>query len=457
MQTRIRILAMITIIMMGLSACKPKTLPTVSLQPEEPIPLAVSMPPLSITIEPCPSLGSTADLGKERIVWMVPDSFQNLDAVVDAFETSYPQIVVDLYVVNAADYFTTSQQLFAAGCAAPDIFNVQVELSPYHAAYGWLTSLWNEYTFDEKEDWIQALRKSGRYAQELYSAPFSTTTGLLFYNADLFNIAGVEPPTENINWTWEKVAATAQELTRDANTDGIPETWGFAWADNSVHTLLPLVQSLGGQPLGNDGMTVTGFIDTKPWVEALTYYSNVFNVWKTAPAEASYSAIDSFLSGQLAMVVGDATLIDTFNTADFSWGVSGYPYFKKGLLILPTGEWQLGLNPNSTHHDSAVTLLKWLTTKAGGNVLWKNQVVTLPAEKTVLGYFNASPRYSGAPNSYWKTAAKEALVFTLPGAITPFYSVYDEKLQEAFLQIRQGADPQAVLSQTAVSLQDAMK
>lgn len=448
---------LVIVIYLGVVSCKPKGPPTVSIQPEEPIPLAITVPPISIDIEPCPNLGTTIDSGKERIVWLVPDSFQNLDKVVSAFEAQYPQIIVDLYVVNTADYFTTSQKLFAAGCGQPDVFNLQVEFSPYYAAYGWLTSLWNDYTFDEKEDWIQALRKSGRYAQELYSAPFSTTTGLFFYNADLFHIAGVEPPEENTNWTWEKVAETAQKLTRDANTDGTPETWGFAWADNSVHTLLPLVQSLGGQPVGNDGVTVTGIIDSKPWVEAMTYYSNVFNVWKTAPADASYNPIDAFLSGQLAMVAGDSTLIDTFNSADFSWGVSGYPFFKKGLLILPTGEWQLGLNPNSTHHAAAVTLLKWLTTKAGGSILWKNQVVSLPAEKTVLGYFPASPRYSGAPNSYWKTAATEALVFTLPGAMTPFYSVYDEKLQEAFLQIRQGADPQAVLSQTAVSLQDAMK
>jgi fructooligosaccharide transport system substrate-binding protein len=457
MQTRIRILAIIAIVMMGLTACKPKAPPTASLQPEEPMPLAVSMPPLSTAIEPCPTLESTADSGKERIVWMVPDSFQNLEAVVKAFESKYPQIIVDLSVVNVADYFTASQKLFAAGCAAPDVFNVQVELSPYYAAYGWLTSLWNEYTFDEKEDWIQALRKSGRYAQELYSAPFSTTTGLLFYNADLFTIAGVEPPAENTNWTWEKVAATARELTRDANTDGTPETWGFAWADDSVHTLLPLAQSLGGQPLGNDGVTVAGVIDSKPWVEAMTYYSNVFNTWGTAPVDPSFNATAAFLSGQLAMVVGDAALIDTFSTASFSWGVSGYPYFKKGLLILPTGDWQLGLNPNSAHHDAAVTLLKWLTTQAGGSIVWENNVVALPAQKTVLATFNASPRYSGAPNSFWKIAAKEALVFTLPGAITPFYSVYDDKLQDAFLQIRQGADPQTVLSQTAANLQDAMK
>ena len=345
MRKRISFLFLVMVICLGVASCKPKGPPTISIQPEEPIPLAITMPPLSVPLEPCLSLGTTNDLGKERILWMVPDSFQSLDAVVRAFEAQYPQIIIDLYVVNTDEYFATSQKLFVAGCTQPDVFNVQVELSPYYAAYGWLTSLWNEYTFDEKEEWIQALRKSGRYAQELYSAPFSSTTGLLFYDADLFRIAGVEPPGENINWTWEKVADTAKELTRDANTDGTPETWGFAWADNTVHTLLPLVQSLGGQPLGNDGVTVVGVIDSKPWVDAMTYYSNVFNVWKTAPAQASYNAIDAFLSGTLAMIVGDATLIDTFKDADISWGVSGYPYFKKGLLIPPAGEWQLGLNP----------------------------------------------------------------------------------------------------------------
>jgi len=41
---------------------------------------------------------------------------------------------------------------------------------------------------------IQALRKSGRYVREQYSAPFDTSVSLLFYNNDLLTAAGVTPP-----------------------------------------------------------------------------------------------------------------------------------------------------------------------------------------------------------------------------------------------------------------------
>lgn len=442
---------------MIMAGCGAKGPATVSVLPHEPIRVPIEMPALPVTESGCPPEPYPIDPGTTTLFWMAPGDWPNLDAVVAAFEQQYPQIRVDVFPVNPANYFETSREMLANGCLVPDLLNIPVEQSAYYAAYGWLASLWNQYTFDQKEDWVQALRKSGRYSQELYSAPFSTSTSLLFFNRDLFTQAEVKLPAENERWTWESVIQAAQKLTVDGNKDGSPEVWGLAWEDHTLYQLLPLAESLGGSAIGEDGLTVTGVIDAPPWVEAFNFYRKVFNEWKVSPSEDNFQAVEAFKEGKLAILVGNAELIDQLAQVDFTWGVGRYPYFKKGALVLPTGDWQLAVNAKSVHQQEAITLLIWLTTTPGGTALWSTGNISLPAEKTSLGMFAAAPALAEPPQAYWKLAASDALVFTLPGPITPFYSVYEQRLEQAFQKIRFGADVQSTLSETAQQLAEEMK
>jgi len=332
------------IIAMGMGGCATKGPALVAVLPHEPVRMPIEMPALAGSEIQCPPEPDAIDPAATPLIWMAPGDMPNLDAVVATFEQLYPQIHVDVYPVDPADYFSTSTQMLANGCLTPDLLNIPVEQSAYYAAYGWLASLWNQYTFDQKEDWIQALRKSGRYNQELYSAPFSTSTSMLFFNRDIFTNAGVALPAEDERWTWEKLIEAAQKLTLDKNNDGSPEVWGMAWEEHSPFQLLPLAGSLGGSAIGEDGLTVTGVIDAAPWVEAFTCYRNVFNEWKVSPSTADFQAAQAFSEGKLAILVGNANLIDQFGQVDFAWGVGRYPYFEKGVLVFPTGDWQSAVN-----------------------------------------------------------------------------------------------------------------
>lgn len=442
---------------MVLVGCAAKGPASVAVLPHEPARMPIAVPALAVTQIQCPPEPDASNPGATPLIWMAPGDWPNLDAVVAAFEKQYPQIHVDVYPVDPAGYFETSRLILANGCMAPDLLNIRVEHSAYYAAYGWLASLWNQYTFDQKEDWIQALRKSGRYSQELYSAPFSTSTSLLFFNRDLFTELKVKPPEENERWTWERVIQAAQKLTIDETKDGSPEVWGLAWEDHSPYQLLPLAESLGGSAIGEDGFTVTGVIDAPAWVEAFTFYRKVFNEWNVSPKEDTFNAVEAFKEGKLAILVGNAGLIDQLKQVDFTWDVGRYPYFKKGALVLPTGDWQLAVNAKSAHQQQAMTLLIWLTTTPGGTALWSTGNISLPAEKTSLGMFAAASELAAPPQAYWKLAASEALVFTLPGPITPFYPAYDQRLEQAFQKIRLGADVQSTLSGTAQQLAEEMK
>jgi len=457
MRTRNLLIGLVLVLVMGLVSCKPKGPATAAYLPLEYIPEPVTMPELPASTVACPLAVAPSSGKSVNLAWMVPDSIPHLDAVIATFEAQNPQIQVTLLPVSTANYFAATTGVLAAGCATPDVLDLKVENSAYYASYGWLASLWNQFTFDEKEDWIQALRKSGRYAREQYSAPLDTSVSLLFYNSDLLTAAGITPPIAGERWTWEKVADAAQKLIQDKNSDGTPEVWGFAWAGSTALDFVPLPQSLGGDAIGLDGVTVKGVIDTSAWQDAFTFYANIFNAWKVSPTDEPFHAEEAFLAGKLAMVVAKADDISRFASAGFSWGVSPYPYFQKGKLVVPTGGWQIGVNAKGTQQDAAMILVHWLTFKVGGEVLWRDGSVSLPPEKNVLNLFAADPSLGTVPQSYWRTAATEALLFTLPGPITPYYQAYDEQLQIALRELRGGADPKATLTSLADSLSGLMK
>jgi ABC-type glycerol-3-phosphate transport system substrate-binding protein len=447
----------VLVLVLGLAGCKAKGPASVAYLPLEYIPEPVSMPTLPASTAACSPAPAPSSGKSFNLTWMVPESILNLDAVVATFEAQNPQIQVTLLPVSTANYFEATSGFLAAGCATPDVVNLRVEDSAYYSSYGLLSSLWNQFTFDEKEDWIQALRKSGRYAREQYSAPFDTSVSLLFYNTDLLTAANVTPPASGERWTWEKIVETAQKLTQEKTSDGTPKTWGFAWAGTPAQEFVSLPQSLGGDAIGLDGVTVKSIIDSTAWQDAFTFYANIFNKWKVSPTDGSFNAEEAFLAGKLGMLVATAEDINRFTSAGFSWGVAPYPYFQKGKLVVPTGDWQIGVNAKSTQRDAAMILVQWLTFKVGGEVLWREGSVSVPPEKNVLNLFATEPTFETAPQSYWKTAAKEALVFTMPGPITPFYQVYDEQLQIALKELRGGADPKTTLANFVDTLSGLMK
>lgn len=65
----------------------------------------------------------------------------------------------------------------------------------------------------------------------LMAAPQESSTGLLFYNKDLLDAAGIEAPGESPEdrWTWEKLVAEAEKVTADTNGDGQTDVFGFTF------------------------------------------------------------------------------------------------------------------------------------------------------------------------------------------------------------------------------------
>ena len=309
------------------------------------------------------------------------------------------------------------------------------------------------FSEEEKADWLEAALEAGTYDGQLLSAPVSTSTQVLFYNEALFNRAGVTPPGPDERWTWEKIAEVAPQLTFDENGDGTPDVWGFNWEQtNRIYQLQPLPVSLGGQAIGDDGMTVDGVINSPEWVEAFTYYQDMFTTLGAAPQSDAVTPVDLFRSGNLAMMVGGPWNIRNLTTEplDFEWGVSRHPYFAEGDIAIPTGSWHVGVSANSDQPEAAKRFVHWISTSQGAETWWREGSGDFPAQQSVLALFANEAEFNDPPLSYLRTAADEASANAVPRPVTVGYLEYEQILQNAFADIRNGSDVKASLD-TAVS------
>lgn len=372
--------------------------------------------------------------------------------VLPMFYEDNPDIVVEPDILPWDAFFEQIQVRLAAGSGEPDVLSVDVPMTAPYGFRGWLLPLEEAFTQSEKDDWLDAALKAGSYEGELIAAPVSTSTQLLFYNKELFDKGGVEPPGEDERWTWEQVAEAAKQVTFDDDGDGTPEVWGFIWEQIiRIYQLQPMPMSLGGKAIGDDGLTAKGVIDSEPWIEAFTYYWKAFNEWKFAPTGEVGWPSDNFRAGTLAFEVAGPWNIPSNIDAEleFEWGVSRHPYFEGGEVVTPTGSWHIGVNATSSKPDAAIRFVRWVSTTPGAELWWRHGSHDFPAQKSVLALFATESEFEEAPLSYMRVAADEALVNPQPRAVTPGYLEYEEILGDTFEDMRNGADVAEALGKAA--------
>lgn len=373
--------------------------------------------------------------------------------VLPMFYEDHPDIVVEPDILGWDAFFEQIQVRLAAGSGDPDVLSVDVPLTAPYGFREWLLPLDDIFDQAEKDDWLTAALQAGTYEGKLISAPVSTSTQLLMYNKSLFDRAGIEPPGEDDRWTWEQVAEAAQQLTFDDDGDGTPETWGFIWEQViRIYQLQPMPMSLGGQAIGDDGLTVRGILDAEPWVQAFTYYWQAFNDWKFAPqGDIGWPSDTLFRTGKLGLEIMGSWNINQNADADldFEWGVSRHPYFEGGEIVTPTGSWHIGVNATSTKIDASTRFIHWVSTAPGAEKWWRFGSHDFPAQKSVLALFQTDPEFDEAPMSFNRIAADEATVNPQPRPVTPGYLEYEEILGDTFEDMRNGTDVTEALA-TAV-------
>jgi len=399
---------------------------------------------------------------KTKVTWLMLSEWPGTDDVAADFMADNPDIELVLEKVPFNDLFQQIQIRLSSGSDTPDIVSVDVPLVAGYGVRNWLMPLDDLYSDAEKDDILEAAYAAGSHNGNLIGAPQFTSTQLLFINDDLFEQAGIPVPGPDDRLTYEQIAEMAQQLTQDSDGDGVTDIWGFSWEQtNRIYQLQPMQESLGGQAIGDDGLTVEGVINAQPWVDAYTYYSRAFNDWKFAPPSDSDEP-ELFAQGKLAMMIAGPWQIQRYSTMNdgagpgFNWSVSRHPYFEGGEIVTPTGSWHIGINANSKNKEAAMRVVNWFTTSKGAELWWRKASGDFPAQKSVLALFQTDPQFQEGTFAYMKTAADEATVNPVPRALTPGFLEYEQILQTTFSDISTGADVQSSLDTAAQRIQREM-
>ncbi len=152
--------------------------------------------------------------------WAGADESKELQAVIDKVNAE----ATDFQIVHQsipADYYTKVQTMIA-GNTAPDLMWLSQEYVANYADSGAIMDITDQVAklsdmpAAKLDDYYPGSLAVAKYAGKLYGLPWIAQPVVLYYNPDLFQKAGVNPPDES--WTWDTFKDAAKKLTiKDAS------------------------------------------------------------------------------------------------------------------------------------------------------------------------------------------------------------------------------------------------
>jgi multiple sugar transport system substrate-binding protein len=263
-----------------------------------------------------------------------PDYLEELDTIIAAFEEANPGITVEVETAPFADYFTLLQADVVSG-DTPDVFELNYENFVTYAANGTLLDV-SEYLSGDAPYYPRAL-EAFQYDGQQLALPESFSTVLLFYNADLFDQAGIEYPTAE--WTWADATAAAESIRALGD-----DVWGV-FSPVQFWEFYKKAAQNGDCHFFNEDMTEST-INSEACVETLSTMVDFINsgLMPSAAQLSGVSDSELFLSGKLGMIVTGIWMFGAFADAPFNWDVQIEPainqhahhFFANGVAVSAT-------------------------------------------------------------------------------------------------------------------------
>jgi sn-glycerol 3-phosphate transport system substrate-binding protein len=207
-----------------------------------------------------------------------------------------------------------------------------------------------------------ALHANAVIDRKVYGVPFQNSTPLLYYNADHFREAGLDP--DRPPQTWDDLVTAAKKLTKREG-DRVTR-WGILMPSNYDYggwILSALTMSNGGRYF-NEEYGGEIYYDTPTTLGALTFWSDLVRKHKVhAAGEQKGPAISTgFLSGQVSMMLlstGSLTFIRT--NAKFPYKVAFVPHNVRNAVPIGGASLVQPRGLDEAKRAAGWTLIKWLT------------------------------------------------------------------------------------------------
>jgi sn-glycerol 3-phosphate transport system substrate-binding protein len=276
-----------------------------------------------------------------------------LNGYIEEFEAANPTITVEpVFSGGYADVKTAIQTTIEGG-GEPPALAVMLATDIYDLVNAGYIAPLDDFLGEADPaylaDFYPAFMANSLYDGQTWSIPFQRSAVVMYYNADLFAEAGIEPPD-----SWEAWAAAAEALTE---RDGDDVTrWGIEYPSDWPYWLFQPLAIGAGQNIVGEGDSEV-FFDTDAAKAAAQFYIDLSAVHGATPAgvQANWGQAPTDLaSGQTAMIVhSTGSLAGLLEQADFAVGVMALPGQEAGTYASVPGGGNLYLLDGASDAEKA--------------------------------------------------------------------------------------------------------
>lgn len=330
---------------------------------------ASGAPAASGTSDAAASNAGAAKSGEAVTITMIesltsPERTALLRSLADKFQAENPGILVEIVSppLEGADQ-KISQMLQAK--QKLDVIEVRDHTIKMFVNNGWLAPL-NSYidAWPDKETLTETCKTSMKLmGDQTYLIPSGFYQRSLFYRADWFKEAGLEPPK-----TWQELYEAGKKLTDPAKNrygwsfrggaGGVDYADMLYWAYNGSENLADPFNAY----FMKDGTTIYSSPASK---EALTFHKKLYDEIspKDAIAWGFSEMVQGFVGGTTAMLIQDPEVIATCQSSmeEGTWAVAPLPVGPSGQSCTSSGYGGWGMTSYSEHPEEAMKFIQFLS------------------------------------------------------------------------------------------------
>jgi multiple sugar transport system substrate-binding protein len=373
---------------------------------------------------------------------------------IAAFEKENPGIKVEYQQIPFGSFNAQIEARIGSKDPSIDVYSADTPRVPALAARGYLLKL-DDYRKD-----IEAIATPNEvnaisHRDVPHAFPLWTGTQLLYYNKTLLAAAGVKPPSADPKnrVTWEQLLEHATAVQKAG------AKYGFTYQQvDRYFQLQPLFESVGaGSGLTGPNLLTPSLTNDK-WISVATWYQKLFDSGLSPRGVTPEQTPDLFINGQVGYFYGGLPMIQRFNRAEsLQYGVAPVPYFAGSKPVTSTGSWAIGVSPYSTKRKEALQFARFLTLTTEGAWLAVANTSAVPVNKNAYEHYLKRL----APTSERIGAVGDILSYEIRYTAVPRprstgYVVFEDMMNKAFSDIRNGAEVRSTLTRTEAQLKSTL-
>lgn len=281
----------------------------------------------------CSSGSGSADSGGKKVItwWdtMTTDGSVNaINKIIAEYEAEHPDVDIKRTYVAYSD-IKTKLLLGSIGNSGPDILWIDSADHQTFSAAGVLADITDEVeAWGEADRYIEGPWSSTMYNGRNYGVPVGSNNLALYYNTDLFEEAGLAPPTN-----WEELQEAAAKLTKN-------NVFGFAVSavktEEGTFQFLPFMLQAGAD--------IPEF-DAPGTLKALTMMTDMVNqgyMSRDVVTQKQADTATQFAAGKVAMMVNGTWQIPFLEAnSEVNWDVAELPADEQSATVLGGENWAI--------------------------------------------------------------------------------------------------------------------